>query len=65
MKLSVLVASLMLAALPAFAQSVRVVDGDTLSVDGVTYRESTRPKHTNLAPTTGQQDGLPPNICAH
>jgi endonuclease YncB( thermonuclease family) len=38
MKLSVLVESLTLAALPAFAQSVRVVDGDTLRVDGVTYR---------------------------
>jgi endonuclease YncB( thermonuclease family) len=38
MKLSVLAASLTLAALPAFAESVRVVDGDTLRVDGVTYR---------------------------
>jgi len=38
MKLSVLVASLTLAALPAFAQSVRVVDGDTLRIDDVTYR---------------------------
>ena len=38
MKLSVLVASLTLVALPAFAESVRVVDGDTLRVDGVTYR---------------------------
>jgi endonuclease YncB( thermonuclease family) len=38
MKLSVLVAALTLAALPAFAQSVRAVDGDTLRVDGVTYR---------------------------
>ena len=38
MKLSVLVASLTLAALPAFAESVRVVDGDTLKVDGVTHR---------------------------
>jgi endonuclease YncB( thermonuclease family) len=38
MKLSVLAASLTLAALPAFAESVRVVDGDTLQVDGVTYR---------------------------
>ena len=38
MKLSVLAASLTLAALPAFAESVRVVDGDTLKVDGVTYR---------------------------
>jgi endonuclease YncB( thermonuclease family) len=50
MKLSVLAASLTLAALPAFAESVRVVDGDTLRVDGVTYRlwgidapESTQP----------------------
>src|SRR3984893_14935965 len=38
MKLSVLVASLTLVALPALAESVRVVDGDTLRVDGVTYR---------------------------
>ena len=38
MKLSVLAAALTLAAFPAFAESVRVVDGDTLRVDGVTYR---------------------------
>ena len=38
MKLSVLAAFLTLAALPAFAESVRVVDGDTLKIDGVTYR---------------------------
>jgi hypothetical protein len=38
MKLSVLAAFLTLAALPDFAESVRVVDGDTLRVDGVTYR---------------------------
>ena len=38
MKLSVLVAALTLAASPAFAESVRVVDGDTLKIDGVTYR---------------------------
>src|SRR5260370_24290097 len=38
MKLSVLVAAFALAASPAFAESVRVVDGDTLRVDGVTYR---------------------------
>jgi endonuclease YncB( thermonuclease family) len=38
MKLSVLAASLALAAFPAFAESVRVVDGDTLKIDGVTYR---------------------------
>jgi hypothetical protein len=38
MKLSVLVASLALAAFPAFAESVHVVDGDTLKIDGVTYR---------------------------
>src|SRR3979411_626342 len=38
MKLSVLAVSLTLAALPAFAESVRVVDGDTLRIDGVTYR---------------------------
>jgi endonuclease YncB( thermonuclease family) len=38
MKLSVLAAALALAAFPAFAESVRVVDGDTLKVDGVTYR---------------------------
>ena len=37
MKVSVLAASLLLAALPAFAESVRVIDGDTLRVDGVTY----------------------------
>jgi endonuclease YncB( thermonuclease family) len=38
MKLPVLAALLALFALPAFAESVRVVDGDTLRVDGVTYR---------------------------
>src|SRR5260370_29616202 len=38
MNLPVLFASLALAPLPAFAESVRVVDGDTLKVDGVTYR---------------------------
>ena len=38
MKLSVLAAFLTLAALPAFAESLRVVDGDTLKIDGVTYR---------------------------
>jgi hypothetical protein len=38
LKVSVLAASLMLAALRAFAESVRVVDGDTLKIDGVTYR---------------------------
>ncbi len=38
MKLSVLAAFLTLAALPAYAESVRVVDGDTLKIDGVTYR---------------------------
>ena len=38
MKLSALVAALALAASPALAQSARVVDGDTLSVGGVTYR---------------------------
>jgi endonuclease YncB( thermonuclease family) len=38
MKLSALAVALTLAALPAFAESVRVVDGDTLQVDGVTYR---------------------------
>src|SRR3979411_2783842 len=37
MKLSVLAVSLTLAALPAFAEYVRVIDGDTLRVDGVTY----------------------------
>jgi endonuclease YncB( thermonuclease family) len=38
MKLSALAVSLALVALPAFGQSVRVVDGDTLRIDGVTYR---------------------------
>ena len=38
MKVSVLAASLVLVALPAFGESVRVVDGDTLRIDGVTYR---------------------------
>ena len=38
MKLSALAAALALAASPALAQSARVVDGDTLKVDGVTYR---------------------------
>jgi endonuclease YncB( thermonuclease family) len=38
MKLSVLVAALALAASSAFAESVRVVDGDTLKIDGVIYR---------------------------
>jgi hypothetical protein len=33
MKVSVLAASLLLAALPAFAQSIRVVDGDTLKIE--------------------------------
>jgi endonuclease YncB( thermonuclease family) len=37
MKLPV-VAALALVAFPAFAESVRVVDGDTLKIDGVTYR---------------------------
>ena len=38
MKLFALAAALVLAASPALAQSARVVDGDTLKVDGVTYR---------------------------
>jgi endonuclease YncB( thermonuclease family) len=38
MKMSVLAALLALLASPAFAESVRVVDGDTLKVDGVIYR---------------------------
>ena len=38
MKLSALAASLALAAFPALAEFVRVVDGDTLKIDGVTYR---------------------------
>ena len=38
MKLSVLAALLALFASPAFAESVPVVDGDTLRIDGVTYR---------------------------
>ena len=38
MKLFALAAALALAASPALAQSARVVDGDTLKVDGVTYR---------------------------
>ena len=38
MKLLALAAALALAASPALAQSARVVDGDTLKVDGVTYR---------------------------
>ena len=38
MKLSASGAALALAASPALAQSARVVDGDTLKVDGVTYR---------------------------
>ena len=38
MKLSALAAALVLAASPVLAQSARVVDGDTLKVDGVTYR---------------------------
>ena len=37
MKLLALAAALALAASPALAQSARVVDGDTLKVDGVTY----------------------------
>jgi hypothetical protein len=66
MKVSVLAASLMLAALPAFAESVRVIDGDTLEIDGVTYRlwGIDAPESANLAPTDGPQDGLPPNTCA-
>ena len=38
MKLPVLALALAIAASPALAQSARVVDGDTLKVDGVTYR---------------------------
>ena len=38
MKLFALAAALALAASPAVAQSARVIDGDTLQVDGVTYR---------------------------
>jgi endonuclease YncB( thermonuclease family) len=38
MKLSALAAALAFAASPALAQSARAVDGDTLKVDGVTYR---------------------------
>jgi endonuclease YncB( thermonuclease family) len=38
MKLPALAAALALAASPALAQSARVVDGDALKVDGVTYR---------------------------
>ena len=38
MKPSVLAAALSFVVLPVYAQSVRVVDGDTLRVDGVTYR---------------------------
>src|ERR1700682_2111899 len=38
MKLPALAAALALAASPTLAQSARVVDGDTLKVDGVTYR---------------------------
>src|ERR1700687_2222305 len=66
MKLSVLAACLTLAAIPAFAQSVRVVDGDTLKVDGVTYRlwASTHPSRASRAPMDGQPAGLPPNTCA-
>src|SRR6266851_6426187 len=66
MKLSVLVASLTLAALPAYAESVRVVDGDTLKIDGVTYRlwGIDAPRRANCALTDGQQDRQPPNTCA-
>jgi endonuclease YncB( thermonuclease family) len=67
MKLFALAAALVLAASPALAQSARVVDGDTLKVDGVTYR-----LWGNDAPESGQpcaDDGplgrLPPNTCAH
>jgi hypothetical protein len=38
MKLFALAAALALAVSPALAQSARVVDGDTLKVDGLTYR---------------------------
>jgi hypothetical protein len=38
MKLPALAVALALAVSPALAQSARVVDGDTLKVDGVTYR---------------------------
>src|SRR5260370_9371182 len=66
MKLSVLAAFLTLAALPAYAESVRVVDGDTLKIDGVTYRlwGIDAPRRANCALTDGQQDRHPPNPCA-
>jgi endonuclease YncB( thermonuclease family) len=38
MKLPALAAALALAASPTLAQSARVIDGDTLKVDGTTYR---------------------------
>jgi endonuclease YncB( thermonuclease family) len=37
MRLSALATVVALAASPALADSIRVVDGDTLKVDGVTY----------------------------
>jgi hypothetical protein len=50
MKASVLAACLILAALPAFAESDRVVDGDTLKIDGVTIA---------YPPTHGSNSALP------
>jgi endonuclease YncB( thermonuclease family) len=66
MKLSVLAAFLALAALPAFAEPIRVVDGDTLKIDGVTYRlwGIDAPESGQRALTDGPPDGLPPNTCA-
>ena len=51
MKLSALVAALALAAAPALAQSARVVDGDTLKVDGMTYRLFHQPAPARVAAT--------------
>ena len=68
MKLFALAVALTLAALPAFAESVRVVDGDTLKVDGVTYRlwGIDAPE---FAPAVrrwmARRDEQQPNTCAH
>ena len=67
MKLPALAAALALAAFPALAESVRVVDGDTLQVDGVTYRlwGIDAPESGQPCPMDGPPDEQQLNTCAH
>jgi endonuclease YncB( thermonuclease family) len=65
MKLFVLIASLALAAFPAFAESVHVVDGDTLQVNGVTYRLWGIAAPESGQPCDGPPDERQPNTCGH